>query len=161
MNTKHIPPTPLQRGSKENPPLREVTASGGRRMFGLVLISLFVIIPLFSHAAPIVPCGIDDAVARGLSVSYAEPCDFHHFIIGINNIINFLIMIGGSIAAIVFAIAGFMILTAGGNESKMEKGRGMFMQVVWGFIWMLSAWLIVKMVLVGLGVPAGFSFLGT
>lgn len=129
-------------------------------MFGLVLISILVIAPLFVHAAPIVPCGIDDALARGLNASYAEPCDFHHFIIGINNIINFLIEIGGSLAAIVFAIAGFMILTAGGNESKMEKGRGMFMQVVRGFVWMLSAWLIVKMVLLGLGVPDAFSFLG-
>ena len=69
-------------------------------------------------------------------------------------------MIGGSIAALVFAYAGFLILTAGGNESKMEKGRGMFMPVVWGFVWMLSAWLIVKLILIGLGVPSAFSFLG-
>lgn len=131
----------------------------GRDFFVLMLL-VVILSPLVSYAAPIVPCGIDDAVARGLDASYAAPCDFSHFIIGINNIINFLIMIGGSIAAIVFAIAGFMILTAGANESQVTKAKGMFMQVVWGFVWMLAAWLLVKMVLVGLGVTDDFSFLG-
>ncbi len=133
--------------------------------------------PLLVYAAPIVPCGYDaaemraanqDAASLGKPIPYptdkitalAEPCQFNHFIIGINNVINFLIMIGGSVAAIVFAIAGFMILTAGANESQVTRAKGMFWSVLKGFALMLAAWLLVKMVLVGLGVTDAFSFLG-
>lgn len=131
----------------------------------LFFVFLFLVVaPLFAHAAPIVPCGADDfnndGMIKDLPGARVEECHFDDFIVGINNIINFLIVIGGSVAAIVFAIAGFMILTAGANESQVTKAKGMFMQVVWGFVWMLSAWLVVKMVLVGLGVTDAFSFLG-
>jgi len=145
--------------STNNPstPLPIPPHRGGSKRVGWFLVLL--LLPLVAFAAPIVPCGIDDAVARGLDASYAAPCGFNHFLIGINNVINFLIMIGGSIAAIVFAWAGILILTAGANESQMKKGREMFMPVVWGFVWMLSAWLLVKMVLTGLGLQTGFSLL--
>ncbi|MDP3661453.1 MAG: hypothetical protein Q8R17_01195 [bacterium] len=123
-----------------------------------------IMIPIFAHAAPIVPCGTETQKvtdATGTHEVISNPCEFRHFIIGINNVINFLIMIGGSIAAIVFAIAGFLVLTAGPDESKVTRAKGMFWAVLQGFAWMLGAWILVKMVLVGLGVPDAFSFLGS
>lgn len=111
----------------------------------------------------IVPCGIDGNTQTytvgGKTHTYAEPCTFEHFLIGINNVINFLIMITGSVAAIVFAIAGLLILTAGTNEGQVTKAKEMFWSVLKGFVWILSAWLLVKTVLAGLGVPAAFSLL--
>ncbi len=128
----------------------------------LFLLPIFFL-PFAAFAAPIVPCGADDwnndGIIKDLPGQKVEECHFNDFLVGINNIINFLITIGGSIAALVFAYAGFLILTAGGNESKMKKGREMFMPVVWGFILMLSAWLLVKMVLIGLGVDNDFILL--
>ncbi|OHA19346.1 MAG: hypothetical protein A3C08_01510 [Candidatus Taylorbacteria bacterium RIFCSPHIGHO2_02_FULL_47_18] len=120
-----------------------------QNVFCGMFIYVVLVAPLFAHAAPIVPCGNPGQ----------EPCGFNHFLIGINNVINFLIMIGGSIAAIVFAWAGILILTAGANESQVTKAKGMFWAVLKGFALMLAAWILVKMVLVGLGVPDAFSLL--
>lgn len=135
----------------------------GRDFSILILLVSFVLFPLFSYAAPIVPCGIDGNTqtytAGGKTHTYAEPCTFEHFLIGINNVINFLIMITGSVAAIIFAVAGVLILTAGTNEGQVTKAKETFGSVLKGFVWILAAWLLVKMVLVGLGVPAEFSLL--
>lgn len=90
-----------------------------------------------------------------------NPCQFNHFLIGINNIINFLIMITGSVAAIMFAYAGILVLYAsGGDEGKVTKAKEISWSVVKGLALMLAAWLLVKMVLAGLGIQPGFSLLG-
>jgi len=126
-------------------------------------IFLVLILPLTTFAAPIVPCGIDGNndtyVFNGVSHKYSDKCGFDHLIIGINNIINFLLMITGSIAALVFAAAGFMVLTAGSNEGQVTKAKEMSWSVVKGFALMISAWLLVKLVLTALGVEGAFNLL--
>ena len=49
----HIPPTPLERGSLKNPPLREVSPVGRRRMFFAFLVGVFTLfIFYFTIAKP-------------------------------------------------------------------------------------------------------------
>ena len=114
----------------------------------LVLLTILVL-PFAVFAAPIVPCGNPGQ----------EPCTFNDFLVGIKNVIDFLLMITGSIAAIMFAYAGFLVLTAGPDEGKVKQAKELSWSVVKGFALMLSAWLLVKMVLVGLGVTPEFSLL--
>ena len=53
-------------------------------------------------------------------------------------------MLGVTAAALGFAYAGFLYITAMGSEEKIHHAHSIFIKVVWGFVFMLSAWLIVK-----------------
>lgn len=65
----------------------------------------------------------------------AEDCKFHHFTILIKNIMNFLLFtIAMSLAALLFAYAEFLYLTAGGNESKVKQAHEIFKYVLIGFV---------------------------
>ncbi|OHA16523.1 MAG: hypothetical protein A3G52_00260 [Candidatus Taylorbacteria bacterium RIFCSPLOWO2_12_FULL_43_20] len=72
-----------------------------------------------------------------------EECDFEQAVILIQNIITFLIKISIAISALVFAASGYMMLTAGGNEGQIKKAKEMLGKVLIGFLFILSAWLIV------------------
>jgi hypothetical protein len=52
-----------------------------------------------------------------------KPCDFKAFLTLINGIINFILFyIAIPISALMFAFAGFEMVTSGGSEEKMVKG---------------------------------------
>ncbi|MBI5816860.1 MAG: hypothetical protein HZB09_00325 [Candidatus Yonathbacteria bacterium] len=105
-------------------------------LFLLVLFAIFIPSYVF---ADLVPCNGAD-------------CDFNDFIDLINNVINFLMFkFAVPLAAISFAIAGVMILTAGGNTGQVEKAKEIFWNVLIGLIVALAAWLVVNAILVGLG----------
>ena len=70
----------------------------------------------------------------------------------INNIVSFVLFkLAMPIAAIMFAYAGFELLTAGGEVSKMTKAKKIFMNVALGLIFAAAAWLIVNTLLTILG----------
>ncbi len=113
--------------------LKKKTRAAG--IYLLVLLAIFV--PSYALAA-IVPCG-----GSGQSA-----CNFNFFIILIKNIINFLIFkLAVPLAAISFAVAGVMILTAGGNEGQVSKAKEIFWNVLIGLIVALAAWLIVSSII--------------
>lgn len=70
-------------------------------------------------------------------------CEFKHLIILAQNIMNFMILITLPLAAIGFAWAGWLYLSAGGNSGKITQAHEIFKKVFWGFVFVLSAWLIV------------------
>lgn len=119
-----------------------------------ILIIFMVMTMLFDTsvalADPLVPCS--GTLAAGEPVQPGGGCDFTDIIALINNVINFLIFkLAVPLAAISFAIAGVMILTAGGNTGQVEKAKDIFWNVFWGLIIALSAWLVVTAILVALG----------
>lgn len=144
---------------------RRIRRRGGLGILATALLCISLVLPLTTFAAPIVPCGDQSypagTIINGKNVSgqVSNPCQFNDFIIGINNVINFLLMITGSIAALVFAYAGFLVLTAGSNEGQVTKAKEMSWSVVKGFALMISAWLLVKLVLTALGVTGAFNLL--
>jgi hypothetical protein len=94
----------------------------------------------------IVPCGRIDLNKDGMIKDvgqFVEECHFSDFIKLVSNITNFLIILGTSVAALAFAYAGFLMLTASGEMGKIEEAKAIFGKVVVGFLFMLSAWLIV------------------
>ncbi len=73
------------------------------------------------------------------------------------NIIKFTILLAVPLAAILFAYAGALYITARGNPGQIEKAHGIFGKVALGFILALAGWLIVNTILVTIANRASFS----
>lgn len=82
-------------------------------------------------------------------------CGFSDFIILIQRIIEYVFVLVLPIMAIVFAYAGYLLLTSGGSESKRTAAKKAMTSALIGVVVIMSAWLLVKTVLVSLGVPQG------
>lgn len=83
---------------------------------------------------------------KGFVVCEGTDCTLKSLIELGNKIIDFFILISVPLAAIMFAYAGFLMMTAAGNESQIEKGKGIFWKVGTGFFFVLAAGLIVKLI---------------
>lgn len=104
---------------------------GSKKIVSALLV-IVALAPFAALAQGLVPC------------TGVENCDFNKFIELIQKVINFLLFsIAMPLAAIVFAWAGIMMLTAGGNEQKVTEAKEIFWWVFVGFIIALAAWLIV------------------
>lgn len=77
----------------------------------------------------------------------SNPCNFNKLIELAKGIIDFLVLASIPLATISFMYAGFLYLTAGGDTSKVKQAHSIFWKVLWGFIIILSAWLIVDLIL--------------
>ena len=91
----------------------------------------------------------------------ANDCDFNDLVQLAKNIINWLIVFSTALAAVVFAFAGFTLLTSGGSEEKMKKAKTMFTKTAIGFIIVLASWLLVSLIINVLLKPdSGYILLG-
>jgi len=88
-----------------------------------------------------VPCGTDD-VNKDNKVE--NPCGAGDVIELGRRLITAWIMAGVTFAAIGFAYAGLLYITAMGSQEKISHAHSIFVKTFWGFVFMLSAWLIVK-----------------
>jgi hypothetical protein len=70
-------------------------------------------------------------------------CGYNDLLQLVNNIINWIIMISIPIAAGVFAWAGFKYMTTGISDQK-SAAKAMLQKVFIGFVFILSAWIIVN-----------------
>ena len=116
-------------------------------LFALMIVALMPSIGFAQGKTPsgLIPCG-NGAVVGGM-VAENERCTFDDLIILAQNVINFLIFrIAAPIAAVMFAYAGFLWLTNGGNESRITEARSVFWMVFWGLVIALAAWLTVNMI---------------
>jgi hypothetical protein len=104
----------------------------------------------------LIPCGVD-ANKDGL-VDKLEQCTYKDVIKGIQGLVNFLFKLAAPVATVMFAYAGFKLLTANGDTSKLSEAKSLMTSVGIGFIIMLVAWLIVYTITTGLIDPdSGFS----
>lgn len=62
-------------------------------------------------------------------------------------IMELLIGIASVLAAMFFMYGGFLYLTSAGDTAKISKAHEIFKNVGWGFVLLLSAWLIVVSIL--------------
>ena len=122
-------------------------------MFSIVSI---ILLPSFSLAqgkppvspnGGLVPCGIADSTGK------ITACGFNDFMTLINNIINFILYgMAIPVAAIMFAYAGFLLVTAGGEAAGARtKAKTIFTNAVIGLVLAVACWLIVKLILSILG----------
>ncbi len=102
----------------------------------VVFLALFAVsmLPLVAFGQGLVPCD-------GTRVN---PCTFEMFITLIQNVLKYLIYtIATPIAAIMFAYAGYLYMTAGDEMGNIKKAHDIFISVLWGFGVMLIAWALV------------------
>ncbi len=83
----------------------------------------------------LVPCGN--------KTGDSEACDFNDLLALGTNLIKYLVLLSIPLAAISFAWAGFLYLSSGGNEDKATKAKEIFWKVLKGFLFVITAWLIV------------------
>ena len=103
-----------------------------------------------------VPCGTKDVQKKNPTTGQMEgtdaapqpdgvvdiPCQFTHIIVFANKLITGLIIVGVIIATMGFAYAGLLYITAMGSSEKVSRAHSIFIKTFWGFVFMLSAWLI-------------------
>jgi hypothetical protein len=69
------------------------------------------------------------------------------FVSLINNVITFFIGMASVFAMIVFVYAGYLMVLSQGNAGQVSKAKGMFTNVLIGYVIMLSAFLIVNTIM--------------
>jgi len=112
-----------------------------------IIIFLFMFfmlaLPAISVAAGLVPCG-------GANES---PCNFNQLMALINKVIHFILYdMVIPIAAIMFAYAGFLLVTAGGEAAGARtKAKSIFTNTVIGLVLAVAAFLIIRTILSILG----------
>ncbi len=117
-----------------------------KKFITFIFIFLILITPTFSMADGLVPCS--NTAVNGV---VAEPCDFNALMDMINIIIKFVLFnLALPIAAIMFAYAGFLLVTAGGGEAK-TKAKGIFSDALFGLVIAAAGWLIIRTILSVLG----------
>jgi hypothetical protein len=76
------------------------------------------------------------------------PCEYCHLFQLIENVINLIIIdIAVPLAAVAFAIAGYIYITAGGNSGKISQAHSIFKNVAIGLIIVLASWLVIDLVM--------------
>jgi hypothetical protein len=111
-------------------------------LFASLSIPVFFM-PFFVQAANLVPCGTG---------AEPTPCNFPALMVLINRVIHFILFdLSIPLAAILFAYAGFLLITGGSSEEKRSTAKKIFTNVFFGLVIALAAWLIVETILHALG----------
>ena len=111
-----------------------------RSLLFFVASAVWLVVPVVAAAQGLVPCGTE---ATGGALS----CNLCHVGQLMQNIINFLIGISISVAAAMFAYAGFLYVTGASNPTKIASAHKIFRNVLIGFLIAISAWLVVQTIL--------------
>ncbi|MBI4086539.1 hypothetical protein HY416_00975 [Candidatus Kaiserbacteria bacterium] len=116
-----------------------------RGTFLVLAIGIVFALPAFSFAeSSLVPCS---GVAETIGTMPYPVCQICHAVELGQRIINFLVIIASSIAVAIFAWAGFLMMTAAGNEGQVTKAKGMFWNVLLGLVITLAGWLVIDTVM--------------
>ena len=107
-----------------------------------IIVFLILAMPVVSLAQGLVPCD-----------NTKIPCDFNALMKLINIVINFILyFMAIPIAAIMFAYAGFLMITAGGEAAGARtKAKTIFTNAIIGLVLAAACWLIIKTILSILG----------
>lgn len=115
----------------------------------IINLTAFVLVmtPVSALAAGLVPCD-------GVTVA----CGFSQLVDLVQNVLKYILYMVAPLSAIMFAYAGFLYMFSQGGEANKTKAKNIFLYVGIGLVFVLGAWLIVKLILVGLGAE-GTSYL--
>jgi hypothetical protein len=86
--------------------------------------------PLVSGAGQLVPCEGTD-------------CNFCHIVDIVNRIVQWLIIISTLLVVMVMAVAGWRLITSGGDASAYEGAKKLFYNAVIGVVILLAAWTMI------------------
>jgi len=121
----------------------------------IAILTSLIILPSFSFAAiavgrDLIPCG-GPAVPEE-NIPKEDPCTFEHVLQLIENVINFsLNYLFFPLFVIAVVYAGYLLMTSGDNAGKRKQAKDIFVNILIGLFFVLASWLIIKLILVGLG----------
>lgn len=98
---------------------------------------MFIAMPVFVTAAGLVPCG-------GAGEPQCQACDVTKLI---NNVVAWLVIILSIVASILIVMAGFKLVTSGGNSAAKTAAKETFTNIFIGFLIILASWLLVDTVM--------------
>jgi len=125
-----------------------------RLLLGMLLAVIFL--PTVTQAQGLVPepcSGTNDPSClqivheQGQEAAGYGTCEMVSLV---NNLIQFIVQMGTLVAVLVFVYAGFIMVTSQGDASKLSRAKGLFVNVVIGFVLILASFLIVNTILAGL-----------
>lgn len=90
---------------------------------------------------------LPDVASAGLVTCDGPDCNFCSFTEMVNGIIQWVIAISTLIAVLLMMVAGFNLVTSGGDPGAVQKAKSMIMSVVIGFIIILAAFTLVDTML--------------
>lgn len=107
-----------------------------RRLFYFVIFLGFVVLlpeTVLAQAGNFVTCGGPGQ----------DACNLCHLVTMGSRIINWLIVVLTVVAGIIFAYAGLQLLASAGNVAEKDKAKTKIINLIVGYLLVLSAWLIV------------------
>ena len=121
-----------------------------------ILFAPSVVLAAWRPGMPIVP-ECSDMISSNGSVTYGNgPCGFNDLIILINNLLDVFIWLTVPIATILFAWIGWIFITESDKAGARNQAKAKLAALLKGMFLVLAAWLIVKVIVSGLGVKVGF-----
>ena len=116
-------------------------------ILALLLVPAAFFVPSTAFAQDGVTDDIPNRIVPECGYGDHDECGFCDLGELAQNIINFLVVFAVVTAALLFAWAGVLLLTAGGKPDNVSKARSIFTSVLIGLIVIISAWLIVDIIL--------------
>lgn len=110
-----------------------------------VLVATLSVLALFvpevvSAQNPLVSCD-------GFVGNAGGDCNFCHFVEMINRIILWLVGVLFVIFAVLMVVAGFKLVTSGGNQAALDSAKSMLTNAIIGMIIVFAAWFIVDSIM--------------
>ena len=132
-----------------------------KKTAGLVTFFLFfvMLLPLsaYSQANPSKTTQATGAAGTGMTYecgdgATAGNCTFEDAVAAVKRVTNYGAVIALGFSVVVIAYAGALYMVSEGNPGKLKEATEMFRKVAIGILFILAAWLIVSLILNGLGV---------
>src|SRR3982751_322829 len=92
---------------------------------------------------PLIVCDPVHPNTSGPGNSQLPPCDYGAFIHLIRNAISDLGVVATFVTLFVCIYIGFQLVTSQGNAGAMKDARGRAVKILWGYFFILAAWVIV------------------
>lgn len=73
----------------------------------------------------------------------SNPCDFADFMTLIENGISNLVLISTFILVFMLVYVGYLLITSQGNTSAWTRSKDVLGKVIWGYVIVLVAWVVV------------------
>lgn len=100
----------------------------------------------------LVPCGkSEETLAPGESHEVTMPCQFCHFFVMFDRIVDFILALVIVIAVLMLTIGGFLFFFAGTNPSALKTAKGIMTSVIMGLVIIFAAYLIIGTILQAIG----------
>lgn len=116
------------------------------KLIASLAVVFFIAMPLVILAHGFPPSPLVPPCEDTVQGQTAKACGFTTLMHLIRHLIDFALFLAMPISAALFAYAGFLYLTAGASPSNVGKAKAVFWSVFIGLLWVLGAWLVIKLI---------------